>query len=94
MADDIDPTAGMGNKDFLAAELSPDGKEVRCTWPDDPLLAERLMIELDYQFKKARVEGAMTIRAMASDQAQRRVELGDPNLLRQADGLNARHRKS
>lgn len=78
------------NKDFLAAELV-DGGQIRCTWPDDPILAQRLFLELEYQFKLAMLNQAAAVRALATDAAEKRVALADPLAL---NGLAQKHRGS
>ena len=58
------------NPNFLAAELGDDGK-VRITWPDDPLVAQQLFVELEYRFKARQIEDALRLRTMSREMEER-----------------------
>lgn len=80
----------MANSDYLAAEIQEDGRTIKCTWPDDPLIAQRLFAELEYQFKIAIIEATAKQAREIKDAMDKRVHVADPIAL---NGL-AKHTRS
>lgn len=59
------------NTTFLAAELVKDDNKIKVTWPDDPLVAQLLFLELEYRFKSRQLEDAFRLRTQAAEMQER-----------------------
>ena len=51
-----DPKAADTNRDVLIAQFINNDTSIAVAWPDDPMRAQRLFIELEYQFRRAMLE--------------------------------------
>lgn len=76
MEDYLRNAAQDQKNNYLAVQLhlTDDGVKAECTWPDDPLVAQRLFTELEYQYKARMIDATAAQRQAIRKANEQRVQ--------------------
>lgn len=60
---------------YLAIQISltDDGVQSKCEWPDDPLVAQRLFAELEFQYKSRLIDSTAVQRDAIREAQDKRI---------------------
>lgn len=80
-------------ENFLGIEvvITDDGPKFNVTWPDDPLVAQRLFTELEYQYKSRAIDMTAQQRDLIREAQAKQVQVADAGALA---ALNGKHKRS